>query len=167
MILSQSIKSLTKGLWIEHWLLDLPPIFEYSEILILLKELFDVLFTDFFLIFRPDKYYKKVRLLSLYLITQAPRHENVGGSGGIAPRLYTSTLDGDEWSAFTSWPLYPRGKSPRYPLHRRLCGPQGRSGDRSMRQFSCLCQESIPAVQSVACHYTDWATRIADRYLIR
>jgi hypothetical protein len=30
--------------------------------------------------------------------------------------------------SFTSQPLYPQGKSPRYPLHRKLGGPQGRSG---------------------------------------
>jgi hypothetical protein len=24
-------------------------------------------------------------------------------------------------------PLYPQGKSPRYPLDRKLCGPQSRS----------------------------------------
>jgi hypothetical protein len=29
---------------------------------------------------------------------------------------------------FTPRPLYPRGKSPRYPLERRLGGPQSRSG---------------------------------------
>jgi hypothetical protein len=29
---------------------------------------------------------------------------------------------------FTPWPLYSRVKSPRYPLDRRLGGPQSRSG---------------------------------------
>jgi hypothetical protein len=32
--------------------------------------------------------------------------------------------------SFTPLPLYPRGKSPRYPLDRRLGGPQSRSGRR-------------------------------------
>jgi hypothetical protein len=32
--------------------------------------------------------------------------------------------------SFTPRPLYPRVKSPRYPLHRRLGGPQNRSGRR-------------------------------------
>jgi hypothetical protein len=35
------------------------------------------------------------------------------GSGGIAPLIL---------------PLYPQGKSPPYPLDRRLGGPQSRSG---------------------------------------
>jgi hypothetical protein len=30
--------------------------------------------------------------------------------------------------SFTPWPLYPQGKSPWYPLNRRLGGPQSRSG---------------------------------------
>jgi hypothetical protein len=30
--------------------------------------------------------------------------------------------------SFTPRPFYPRGKSPRYPLDRRLGGPQNRSG---------------------------------------
>jgi hypothetical protein len=32
--------------------------------------------------------------------------------------------------SFMPRPLYPRGKSPRYPLDRRLGGPQNRSGRR-------------------------------------
>jgi hypothetical protein len=39
----------------------------------------------------------------------------------------TSALDGGEWSASRPWPLYPQGKSPWYPLDRRLGGPQSRS----------------------------------------
>jgi hypothetical protein len=43
-------------------------------------------------------------------------------SGGIAPRIL--------WSrhSFTLRALYPQGKSPWYPLDRRLGGPQSRSG---------------------------------------
>jgi hypothetical protein len=50
------------------------------------------------------------------------------GSGGIAPRI----LDlGTKWRwvvSFMPRPLYSQGKSPRYPLDRRLGGPQSRSG---------------------------------------
>jgi hypothetical protein len=46
------------------------------------------------------------------------------GSGGIAPCI----LDfGTRWRRvvnFMPQPLYPQGKSPWYPLDRRLCGPQ-------------------------------------------
>jgi hypothetical protein len=33
-----------------------------------------------------------------------------------------SALDAGEWSSFTPLPLYPRKKSPRYALGRRLVG---------------------------------------------
>jgi hypothetical protein len=50
------------------------------------------------------------------------------GSWGTAP----SILDlGIRWRlivSFTLQPLYPQGKSPWYPLGRRLGGPQSRSG---------------------------------------
>jgi hypothetical protein len=50
------------------------------------------------------------------------------GSGCVGPHF----LDlGTSWRrvvSFTPLPLYPRGKSPRYPLDRRLGGPQSRSG---------------------------------------
>jgi hypothetical protein len=52
------------------------------------------------------------------------------GSECIDPRI----LDlGTRWRwvvGFTPRPLYSRGKNTRYPLDRRLCGPQSRSGRR-------------------------------------
>jgi hypothetical protein len=58
--------------------------------------------------------------------------------------------------------LYPRRKDPRYPLDRRLDGPQSRSGHRDQRKNSlCLRRGSnfdLPVVQSVDRHYTDRAT---------
>jgi hypothetical protein len=49
------------------------------------------------------------------------------GTGHVDPRI----LDlGTIWRwvvSFTSWLLYPRGKRPRYPLHRSLGAPQNRS----------------------------------------
>jgi hypothetical protein len=38
--------------------------------------------------------------------------------------------------------LYPRGKDPRYPLDRRLGGPQSRSGPRG--KILCFCRGSKP-----------------------
>jgi hypothetical protein len=40
----------------------------------------------------------------------------------------SSTLDRVELSASRPGRFYPQGKSPWYPLDRRLCGPQSRSG---------------------------------------
>jgi hypothetical protein len=42
----------------------------------------------------------------------------------------TSTLDGVSGQHHALAALYPPGKSPRYPLYRRLGGPQSRSGRR-------------------------------------
>ena len=39
----------------------------------------------------------------------------------------TAALEGGEWSAARPGRTLPPGKT-RYPLHRRLGGPQGRSG---------------------------------------
>jgi hypothetical protein len=39
-------------------------------------------------------------------------------------------------------PLYHRGRSPWYPLSRRLGGPQGRSGSCGVEKFSYQCRES-------------------------
>jgi hypothetical protein len=40
----------------------------------------------------------------------------------------TSALDGGEWSVSLNGHFFPLGKSPRYPLDRRLGGHQSRSG---------------------------------------
>jgi hypothetical protein len=66
--------------------------------------------------------------LSLRSTNYALRHEGEWGSGCIGPHF----LDlGTSWRlvvSFTLLPLYPRRKSRRYPLDRRLGGPQSRSG---------------------------------------
>jgi hypothetical protein len=66
------------------------------------------------------------------VLNQAPRHEEIWGSGGIAPRILNL---GTIWRwvvSFTPRLLYPRGKRPQYPLDRRLGGtqsPAGRDGE--------------------------------------
>jgi hypothetical protein len=70
-------------------------------------------------------------------------------------------LDGGEWSASHPGRALPRGKDHRYPLYRRLGGPQSRSGHMLLEKSFCLCRGSnldLPVVQYVLRHYTDWAT---------
>jgi hypothetical protein len=70
-------------------------------------------------------YGKVVPVLSLI---PAPRYEGVLGSEGIAPLILWL---GTRWRwmvSFTPRSLYPQGKSPWYPVDRRLGGPQSRSG---------------------------------------
>jgi len=67
----------------------------------------------------------------------------------------TAALEGGEWSAARPGRNLPPGKT-RYPLYRRLGGPQGRSG-----RAENLVPTGIRArtVQPVVSRYTDWATR--------
>jgi hypothetical protein len=50
--------------------------------------------------------------LSLYLINEAPYHEGIWGSGGVAPPFLTSTLDRGEWSFSHPGHFNPREKLP-------------------------------------------------------
>jgi hypothetical protein len=59
----------------------------------------------------------------------------------------------------------PPGKSPWYPLDRRLGGPQSRSGYGGEEKNSQTPRESnprTPIVQSVAQRYTDWVITAPD-----
>jgi hypothetical protein len=57
-----------------------------------------------------------------------------GGAWGLegysSCSLLISALDGVSGQRHASVALYPRGKDPRYPLDRKLGGPQSRSGHR-------------------------------------
>jgi len=67
----------------------------------------------------------------------------------------TTALEGGEGSASHPGRSLPPGKT-RYPLYRRLDGPQGRSGQ--MRKISPLPGFNPQTVQPVASRYTDYAT---------
>jgi hypothetical protein len=56
----------------------------------------------------------------------------------------------------------PPGKT-RYPLHRRLDGPQGRSG--RVRKISSPPEFDPRTVQPVASRYTDWANPAHEMYV--
>jgi hypothetical protein len=79
--------------------------------------------------------------------------------GGIAPRI----LDlGTKWRwvfTFMPRPLYSQGKSPWYPLERRLDGPQSRSGhggeEKNYQPLPGLEPSDHPARSSALYH---WAT---------
>jgi hypothetical protein len=57
-------------------------------------------------------------------------------------------------------PLYAQGKSPEYPLDRRLGGPQSWSGRRGEEKILDPTRAQTPtssAVQPIASYYTDYA----------
>jgi hypothetical protein len=70
---------------------------------------------------------KKVKL-SPCLTNQALCHEGVWGNGCINPHFLGLGTSWKWVASFMTCSLYPWGKSPRYPLDRRLGGPQNWSG---------------------------------------
>jgi hypothetical protein len=54
--------------------------------------------------------------------------------------------------SFTARPFYPRGKSPRFPLDRRLGWPKSRSGRRGVQKILCSpLKFDRPTKQKVTC----------------
>jgi hypothetical protein len=76
-------------------------------------------------------------------------------SGGIAPIFLTSALDAGEWSATRRCSFTPQGRSPQYPLDRRLGGPRSRSGRRGEEKNLAPAGNRNRAVQPVASRCTD------------
>jgi hypothetical protein len=63
--------------------------------------------------------------------------------------------------------LYPRGRDPRYPLDRRLGGPQSRVWTQGLEEKSSVSVgDRTPVVQSVVRHYTDWATPAPNLWIL-
>jgi hypothetical protein len=108
------------------------------------------------------KYKVKVRYsYPCVFFNWAPHYEGVLESGGIAPRIIDI---GSRWRwvvSFTPRPLYPQGKSPLYPLDRRLGGPQSRSGrggeEKNSQHIPGL---EPPIIQPVAQRYTTELSRL-------
>jgi hypothetical protein len=84
------------------------------------------------------------------VLATAPRYEDVWGCGGIAAHILNF---GTRWrwvASFTPRPLYSRGKSPWYPLNRRLGGPQSWAGCGGEETFSARAGNRTPVVRHVA-----------------
>jgi hypothetical protein len=97
--------------------------------------------------------------------------------------------------SFTPPLLYPQGKSPWYPLHGRLDGPQSQSGcdggtqtpdhpahspviyhwailaplvwTQWQKKFSASAGIGTPVTQPIAKHYTDWAAPAPAAYQVK
>jgi len=67
------------------------------------------------------------------LCVEVSRHVDIRVSGGIAPRILTSTQDGGDWSASRFAAVS------QYPLKRRLGRPHGRSGRGGEEKNSLHC----------------------------
>jgi hypothetical protein len=62
--------------------------------------------------------------------------------------------------SFTPQSLYPRGKSPQYPLDSRMCGLQSQSVRHEEGKFMTL-----PRFEPVASRCTDWAIPAVGNYV--
>jgi hypothetical protein len=107
----------------------------------------------------------KVKMKFSLCLTNHHARKTYSGSVGIAPR----NLDfGTRWRwvvSFTLRPLYPQGKSPRYPLDKRLGGPQSRSG-HSGEENNSQPPESNPRTNLYPSRYTDWAIAAVGRIVV-
>ena len=114
------------------------------------------------------------RLACSYFVS----HKNIKGKDKLFPLqvrlwprgwvelwLYSSiptALEWGEWSAARPGRTLPPEKT-RYPLYRRLSGPQGRSG----RAENLAAPEFDPrTVQPVVSRYTDWATCLIKIWIV-
>jgi hypothetical protein len=91
-------------------------------------------------------------------MTTTPRRRS-GGVDVWLQAFLISALGWDEWSA-SSPGCFALRVSPRYPLDRRLGGPQSRSergGEEKNSQPRRESKPRTPIVQPVAQSYTDWA----------
>jgi hypothetical protein len=91
------------------------------------------------------------------------------GSGGIAPRILTSALDGGEWSASRFSRFTPRERDPGTHWLGGWVGPRAVLDSVVKRKIPSLLRESnprIPIVQPVAQRYTDWAVQIQSNYIV-
>jgi hypothetical protein len=68
------------------------------------------------------------------------------GSGGITPHILDFGTTWRKVLSFTPRPLFSRSQNPRYPLDRRLGGPQSRSGrgDEERKSHNYPRRESNP-----------------------
>jgi hypothetical protein len=68
---------------------------------------------------------------------------------------------------FTPLPLYPLGKSPRYPLDRRLAGSQGRSGRRGEEKILDPTGTQLPSLGRPAHSYLLYGLRYPGSTVLR
>ena len=97
----------------------------------------------------------KIKVTLVQALRLCTGHTARRGITGIALHFHDhGTTRG--WAVSVTPRSLPPGKS-RYPLYRRLGGPQGRSGQ--VRKNSPPSGFDPQTVQPIASRYTDWATR--------
>ena len=101
-------------------------------------------------------FYRWSVVIAMLLVVVGPARPRPTGRTAHPTLSWPTALEGSEGSASRPGRSSPSGKT-RYPLYRRLGGPQGRSGQ--VRKISPPLGFDPRAVQPVASRYTYWATR--------
>jgi hypothetical protein len=85
------------------------------------------------------------------------------GNRGIPPCILDFSTRWRWLVSFMPEPLHPQGKSPWYPLDRRLGGPQSQSGHSGEEKNSqLLLRLKTPIIQPIAHHHTTETYRITN-----
>jgi hypothetical protein len=84
---------------------------------------------------------------------------------GVEVLLHSFFVFATRWKwvvSFTPWPLYPQGKSPWYPLDKRMGGPQSRGPDAVVKWKipNHRRDSNPPIIQPVAHRYTAELSRL-------
>jgi hypothetical protein len=91
---------------------------------------------------------RNMKNFPMCLTNYALRHEGVWGSGCIKQPFPDIGISWRRVVRFATRPPYPRGKSPRYSLDRRLGEPQNRSGRREEEKILDATGTQIPTPRS-------------------
>jgi hypothetical protein len=103
--------------------------------------------------------------LPLGVIHEAPRHENVSGSGDIAPLFLTSALDGGKWSASRPGRFTPGKRSPVRIVEETVWywttggARRGRGGDLTGRKLTSSLQKK--ACYKISQSAPDWGVEFS------
>jgi hypothetical protein len=83
--------------------------------------------------------------LCLYLINEAPHHEDKSGSGGTAVPFLTLALDGGEWSASRPGRFTAGETEPVNHWIGGWVGPRASLDTVEYRKIPCPCRKSNPS----------------------
>jgi hypothetical protein len=103
---------------------------------------------------------------SIFIHIVVNRHSTKTYAQCMAPVILTSALGAV--CSFMLQPIYPWEQNPRYPLNRKLGGPQRQSGRFGEEKVKCLWEPNLGSsvVQRVQCHSPFWVVPASCFYAI-
>jgi hypothetical protein len=105
--------------------------------------------------------HRQGKIVPVLFFNWAQHHKAWWGNVSIAPHIFDLCTRCRWVVSFTPRPLYPQGKSPCYPLDRRLSGSQSRSGCGGEKKNSQpLPGLKSPIIQPISQRYTTELSRL-------